>query len=117
MRRNGPICIRWGDGRFLILPSVHVPNLASRVLSLCMSRVAKDWTERYGYAPVLAETFVDPRHFAGTCYRAANWQRVGQTAARVTAYPNGKTAEGPQRHLCVSSSRRNSAACSFSMNA
>ena len=85
-----------GNSRFLILPSVHVPNLASRVLGLCMARLVNDWTERYRYAPVLAETFVDPRRFAGTCYRAANWRHVGQTVARPTAYPNGKVAEGPK---------------------
>jgi hypothetical protein len=85
-----------GNSRFLILPSVHVPNLASHVLGLCMTRLVNDWTERYRYAPVLAETFVDPRRFAGTCYRAANWRLVGQTVARPTAYPNGKVAEGPK---------------------
>ena len=73
------------NSRFLILPSVHVPNLASRVLGLCMARLGDDWTERYGYAPVLAETFGDPRRFAGTCYRAANWGYIGQTAARSRA--------------------------------
>ena len=82
------------NSRFLILPCVHVPNLASKALSRCLARLAEDWTERYGYAPVLAETFVDPRRFTGTCYRAANWQPVGPTAARPTAYPNGKVAEG-----------------------
>ena len=61
-----------------------------------MSRLVGDWTERYGYAPVLTETFVDPSRFAGTCYQAANWLRVGQTVARPTAYPNGKVAEGPK---------------------
>ena len=45
---------------------------------------------------MLVETFVDPSRFAGTCYRAANWLRVGQTVARPTAYPNGKVAEGPK---------------------
>jgi len=84
------------NSRFLILPSVQVRNLASHVLSRCMSRLVGDWTERYGYAPVLAETFVDPSRFAGTCYQAANWLRVGQTVARPTAYPNGKVAEGPK---------------------
>ncbi len=84
------------NSRFLILPSVHVPNLASHVLSRCMTRLVGDWTKRYGYAPVLAETFVDPSRFAGTCYQAANWLRVGQTVARSTAYPNGKVAEGPK---------------------
>lgn len=84
------------NSRFLILPSVQVRNLASHVLSRCMTRLVGDWTERYGYAPVLAETFVDPSRFAGTCYQAANWLRVGQTVARPTAYPNGKVAEGPK---------------------
>ena len=51
------------NSRFLILPSVHVRNLASQVLSLCLGRVAKDWSEPYGYMPVLAETCVDPRRF------------------------------------------------------
>ncbi len=82
------------NSRFLILPSVHVPNLASYALSRCLDRLADDWLERYGYRPVLAETFVDPSRFAGTCYRAANWTLVGQTAAEDTAYRNGKRAEG-----------------------
>jgi hypothetical protein len=84
------------NSRFLILPSAHVPNLASYVLSLCVARLVDDWTERYGYAPVLAETFVDPSRFSGTCYRAANWLRVGQTVARCTPYSNGKVADGPK---------------------
>lgn len=83
------------NSRFLVLPTVYVPNLASHVLSRCMGRLAKEWPERYGYAPVLVETFVDPRRFAGTCYRAANWIRVGQTAQART-YPNGKRAQGPK---------------------
>ena len=82
------------NSRFLILPSVHVPNLASHALSRCLSRLQDDWSARYGYAPVLVETFVDPSRFAATCYRAANWVRVGQTVARSTAYQNGKVAQG-----------------------
>lgn len=84
------------NSRLLILPTVRVPNLASHVLSLCMTRLIEDWTERYGYGPVLVETFVDPKRFSGTCYRAANWTRIGQTVARSTAYPNGKVADGPK---------------------
>jgi hypothetical protein len=84
------------NSRFLVLPSVRVPHLASRVLSLCTSRLAKDWAERYGCTPLLVETFVDPSRFAGTCYRAANWVHVGHTVARSTAYPNGKVAAGPK---------------------
>jgi hypothetical protein len=84
------------NSRFLILPSVRVPFLASHALSLCTSRLGKDWMERYGYAPLLAETFVDPSRFAGTCYRAANWVHIGQTAARSTAYSNGKLPGEPK---------------------
>lgn len=84
------------NSRFLIPPCVQVPNLASKALSLSLSRLVKDWMERYAYAPVLAETLVDPRRFTGTCYRAANWQPVGQTVARPTPFPNGKVAEGPK---------------------
>jgi hypothetical protein len=84
------------NSRLLILPSVRVPHLASHVLSRCLARVVEDWTERYGYGPVLVETFVNPSRFSGTCYRAANWVKVGQTVARGTAYPNGKVADGPK---------------------
>ena len=61
------------NSRFLILPQVQVPNLASHVLSLVTKRIARDWTERYGLAPVLLETFVERERFGGICYRAANW--------------------------------------------
>jgi hypothetical protein len=82
------------NSRFLILPSVHVPNLASHVLSRSMGRLADDWMQRYGYRPVLAETFVDPSRYSGACYRAANWVYVGKSAARSTGYSNGKVADG-----------------------
>ena len=68
--------------RFLILPSVRVPHLASHVLARVCSRVPEDWKTRYGYVPVLAETFVERGRFHGTCYRAANWVPVGATAGR-----------------------------------
>ncbi|WPL18469.1 hypothetical protein Thiowin_03542 [Thiorhodovibrio winogradskyi] len=67
------------NARFLILPQWHVPNLASKVLSLCERQVSTDWQTRFGYPLWLLETFVDPRRFTGTCYRAANWLEVGQT--------------------------------------
>ncbi len=70
------------NSRFLIVPSVRVPNLASRALGLSLSRLAADWRKRYGYSPVLVETFVDSERFQGTCYRAANWTRVGRTSGR-----------------------------------
>lgn len=70
------------NARLLIAPSVQVPNLASRVLSLALGRLADDWEERYAVRPVLVETFVDPRQGWGTCYRAAGWQEVGKSAGR-----------------------------------
>ena len=65
--------------RFLLLPWVRIPHLASKVLALSTRGLSACWQQRYGHAVVLAETFVDSARFAGTCYRAANWQCVGQT--------------------------------------
>lgn len=71
-----------GNARFLILPHAHVGNLASAVLARVTTALPGDWRERYGYAPVLLETFVEKPRFAGTSYRAANWIRVGETQGR-----------------------------------
>lgn len=68
--------------RFLIFPWVKIKHLASHVLSLAAKRVPVDFQQRYGYKPVLLETFVDVERYAGTCYRAANWLCLGQTAGR-----------------------------------
>jgi hypothetical protein len=76
-----------GNARFLILPTVKVKNLASHVLSVALSRLPEDWEERYHVRPVLVETFVDPTLFAGTCYKAANWIEVGQSAGRRDGKP------------------------------
>ena len=70
------------NARFLILPWVEVRNLASRILSLAARRVVGDFEARYGIRPVLLETFVEQQRFRGTCYRAANWTRVGETTGR-----------------------------------
>lgn len=61
--------------RFLILPWVRVPQLASKILATNLRRLSADWQERWGHPIRLAETFVDPRRFRGTCYRASNWKR------------------------------------------
>jgi hypothetical protein len=68
--------------RFLLFPWVRVKNLASTALSLVARRIRQDWLQRYGYAPVLLETFVEADRYSGTCYRAANWIRLGETAGR-----------------------------------
>jgi len=67
------------NSRFLILPWVAIPNLASHVLARTLARLPGDWVARFGTRPWLVETFVDPARFHGTCYRAANWQRLGPT--------------------------------------
>ncbi len=70
------------NSRFLILPQVRVAHLASKVLGLAARTVRRDWERLYARAPVLLETFVDPRCYRGTCYRAANWTRIGATTGR-----------------------------------
>ena len=70
------------NSRFLILPWVHVPHLASHVLGHITRRLAADWQARYGHPVHLVETFVEHQRFRGTCYRAANWIHVGQTQGR-----------------------------------
>jgi hypothetical protein len=68
--------------RFLILPWVQVPHLASHILGRIARRLPDDWQTQYGHPVHLLETFVDRERFKGTCYRAANWTCVGQTQGR-----------------------------------
>lgn len=70
------------NSRFLLLPWVVVPHLASGLLSRVTRRLATDWQAKYGHAIALLETFVERERFLGTCYRAANWQRLGATQGR-----------------------------------
>jgi hypothetical protein len=67
------------NARFLLLPGPRVPNLASKILAANLARLSADWRSVHGQPVLLAETFVDPTRFAGTCYRAANWIDVGAT--------------------------------------
>lgn len=68
--------------RYLLLPWVRVPHLASHALALMTRRLTRDWQNAYGLTPLLAETFVDQQRYAGICYRAAGWQPVGTTVGR-----------------------------------
>jgi Domain of unknown function (DUF4338)/Transposase DNA-binding/Transposase Tn5 dimerisation domain len=70
------------NSRFLISPHVHVAHLASHVLGQAVRQLAEDWRHRYGYEPLLVETFVDQQRFKGTCYRAGNWSQIGETRGR-----------------------------------
>jgi hypothetical protein len=70
------------NARFLILPWIQSKGLASKILATVSRQLPHDWQTRYGYRPVLLETFVEsPRH-KGTCYKAANWVNVGKTVGR-----------------------------------
>lgn len=77
--RIGQLSLVVNNSRFLILPWVHVPNLASQILARNVRRLSADWQSTYKHPVRLAETFVDAERFRGTCYRAANWVEVGQT--------------------------------------
>lgn len=68
--------------RFLILPWVRVPHLASHLLSRICHDLSGHWMEKYGHPIELVETFVERDRFRGTCYRAAGWQQVGSTTGR-----------------------------------
>jgi Domain of unknown function (DUF4338) len=70
------------NARFLILPWIQCKGLASKILALAARQLPRDWQQRYGYQPMMLETFVEtPRH-KGTCYKAANWLLIGQTTGR-----------------------------------
>ncbi len=88
-----------GLSRFLIRPSLQCANLASKALSLCLRRLPADFLQRYGYAPVLAETFIDSSRHQGTCFAAANWTRLGRTAGRGRFTPPGTKV--PRKHIFV----------------
>jgi hypothetical protein len=81
-QRREQLCRLANNTRFLILPWVRVPHLASHLLGAVARRISADWQSKYGHGLDWLETFVERQRFAGTCYRAANWQWVGQTAGR-----------------------------------
>ena len=78
------------NSRFLIFEWVRVKNLASHVLGKTVRRIKDDWEERWGFKPLLIETFVDPRRYHGSCYKAANWKYLGMTTGEGLAR-KGKT--------------------------
>jgi hypothetical protein len=78
------------NARFLILPWVRSKGLASKTLAMTARRLPQDWQQRYGYRPVLLETFVQTDLHRGTCYKAANWIHLGQTVGRGKKAPTHK---------------------------
>jgi hypothetical protein len=81
--------------RFLILPWVQIPHLASHILGRVVLTLSRDWEQMYGHPVYFAETFIDPGRFRGTCYRAANWKLLGMTTGRGKA----STSKRPNRSL------------------
>jgi hypothetical protein len=81
--------------RFLILPWVRVPHLASHILGRIASSLSNDWEQLYGHPVYFAETFIDPGRFRGTCYRAANWKLLGLTTGR----GKDSTSKRPNRSI------------------
>ena len=80
--RRSSLIMMTNNSRFLILPWVNVPHLASHILSIISKRISSDWECKYGHPIYLLETFVEVGRFKGTCYKAANWLNVGQTTGR-----------------------------------
>ena len=93
---NLPLVVN--HSRFLILPWVGVPNLASHILSLAARQMPLDWLTAYRAQPVLLETLVDATRYHGGCYRAANWKMVGLTQGRGRMDSSGK-AQGARKHI------------------
>jgi len=86
--------------RFLVMPWVEAPCLASHVLGLVRRRIGSDWQRKYGHPIHLLETFVERDRFAGTCYQAANWVRVGQTKGRTRQdAPEGQQYQAPIKDI------------------
>ena len=81
-KRGKNLSLATNNMRFLILPWVSVKYLASHILSKVCQRIKDDWTAKYGHPLYLLETFVERDRFAGTCYKASNWTRVGETKGR-----------------------------------
>ncbi|MDD4297634.1 MAG: DUF4338 domain-containing protein [Ruminiclostridium sp.] len=84
--------------RYLVLPWVKVPHLASHILSLISRRLSSDWEKKYGHPIYCLETFVECDRFKGTCYKAANWICVGKTVGRGRDDINNK-ASLPIKHI------------------
>src|ERR1700681_113868 len=84
--------------RFLILPWISVPHLASHILGRMAAVLSDDWQQMYRHPIYFTETFIDPGRFRGTCYRAANWQLLGRTTGARQERPNQQAEPADQRN-------------------
>ena len=92
--------------RFLVLPWIVVPNLASHILSLIARRLSREWQDKYGHSIQWVETFVQRDRFEGTCYRAAGWIPVGFTTGRGRNAPT-QAPQGPSKEILLKPLHRN----------
>ena len=97
-QRRRHLFLLTNNTRFLILPWVRVPHLASHLLSLVTARLSHDWQQKYGHPIHLVETFVERERFAGACYGAAGWFPVGATTGRGRNHPQ-HTAKAPLKEV------------------
>ncbi len=102
-QRNLPRVI--SNSRFLILPWVQIPNLASHILSLAARHLPRDWAAHYQVEPLLLETLVDRERYSGVCYRAANWMDVGLTQGR-GRMDGSRQARGSRKQIFLYPLRR-----------
>lgn len=87
------------NSRFLILPWIQVPYLASHLLARMAKILPRDWKRTYGHPVYFLETFVDPQRSRGTCYRAANWIVLGTTTGRGKNAPTKKPTRSVKQVL------------------
>ena len=95
-QKNLPLVI--DNARFLILPWIRIPNLASHILSVVCRQLPGQWTERYNTSPVLIETFVETPRFTGATYKASGWVNVGTTQGR-GRYDRYKQYDKPKKDI------------------
>ena len=105
---NGQRKLQWltNNTRFLILPWVVIPHLASHVLGIISRRIRADWQAKYGHPVQALETFVDRDRFKGTCYLAANWLRLRQTRGR-TRNDRDRCIHAAIKDVYISTARKN----------
>jgi hypothetical protein len=94
VQRQRALPLVLNNARFLLLPWIRVAHLASHTLARCVEQLPMDFCARYGWRPVLLETFVQ-EPYRGTCYRAARWIHLGPTQGRGKKGPHGKADQTP----------------------
>jgi hypothetical protein len=93
-RHNLPWVVN--NNRFLIFPWINIAHLASHVLGQLARQLSTDWKVLWGFSPLLLESFVDPAHYRGTCYRAAGWELLGHTSGSGLARPGKQYSSSPK---------------------